>query len=88
MAEMQNSHLESLFEGDSYRKKTMIDANIYPQFMIMNQDFNLQSTMHKAILLKAVKSLKILIDMVFENLNKLEYKDIMMFDLSILIGED
>ena len=44
--------------------------------------------MHKAILLKAVKSLKILIDMVFENLNKIEYKDIIMFDLSILLTDD
>jgi hypothetical protein len=88
MSDSQNSHLESLFEGDTYRKKTMIEANIYPIFMILNFDLNLQSTIHKAILLKAVKSLKILIDMVFDNLNKMEYRDMIMFDLSLLLRDD
>lgn len=66
---IQLSHLESMFEGDGYRKKTMIDANIYPPSLILNHDLNLSSTIQKAIQLKAVKSLKLLIDMVFENLN-------------------
>lgn len=83
----QFSHLEALFEGDNYRKKSMIEANVYPQALILNLDLNLSSTIQKAIMLKAVKSLKLLIDMVFENYNTIEYQEFIMYDLDLLLTE-
>ena len=62
----------------------MIDAQIYPRFLVVNQDLNLRSTIHRANDLNATMSLKLLLTAIFDKYNDLEYQKLIMFDLYYL----
>lgn len=56
-------------------------VGLYPKNMIVKSDFNMDSTIYRGILLNAHKSINLLISYIFDELNSIDYYNVIMLDL-------
>jgi hypothetical protein len=60
------SVLERILEGDGTRKQALLELEVFPAYQILSHDFNMDTTLYRCLQLGAIKSLKYLIEFVFE----------------------
>ena len=63
------------------RMRAFKSVGVYPKNNIIKSDFNLDSTIYRGILLNAHKSINLLINYIFDELNSIEYYNMIMLDL-------
>ena len=80
------SIIDELSSNDVMRKNAFKDANFYPKSLILHQDLNCIGTIERAIKFNNFKSLKLLLEFLFERLNTHDYHRFVMSDLLLILS--
>ena len=78
---IQKSVIEELLQGDNSRTKSFKDVEFYPKKMIVNFDFNFNTTIYRGLRMKSMQSIKYLLDFLFDECNSHDYYKLVMLDL-------
>lgn len=70
------------------RKKAFKEIYFFPDNMKLNYDFNMESTIQRAIYLKSYKSIKLLLQYIFEEENSSDYNNIIMMNFSQILQSE
>lgn len=81
MTHIQKSIVYELTNGDVSRQKSFQDVNFYPKLMMINFDFNLNTTIYRGLKMKSMQSIKYLLDYLFDEVNSVNYNRLIMLDL-------
>lgn len=73
--------VEELLQGDLSRTKSFKDVAFYPKKMIVNFDFNFNTTIYRGLRMKSMQSIKYLLDFLFDECNNSDYYKLVMLDL-------
>jgi len=65
--DIKQSIIEDLVNGDHARQQAFIELNFYPKNMIINHDFNFDTTLNRGLKLNSLKSVKYLLNYLFEH---------------------
>lgn len=89
--EEQESHIQKsivaeLLQGDRSRTKSFKDVDFYPRKMIVNFDFNFNTTIYRGLRMKSMQSIKYLLDYLFDECNSIFYYKLIMLDLHELMS--
>ena len=80
------SIIDELSSNDVMRKNAFKDANFHPKSLILQQDLNCIGTIERAIKFNNFKSLKLLLEFLFERLNTHDYHRFVMSDLLLILS--
>ena len=80
--------LYKLVVGDPLRKKAFTEINQYPENLKINFDFNMESTITRAMHFKSYKSIKLLLEYIFEEDNSNDYYNIIMMHFSEILRSE
>lgn len=80
------SVIEELSSNDVMRMNAFKDANFYPKSLIVQQDLSGVGTIERAIKFSNFKSLKLLLEFLFERVNTHDYHRFIMSDLLLILG--
>ena len=81
--------LQNILEGDQDRRKAFEDLGVFPTYQILAHDFNMDTTLYRALKMEAIKSLKNLVDYIFQTQNSnLNVSKHIMYDLPELLEEE
>lgn len=78
--------VERIANGDQVRRDVFHEVGFWPKVMILNQDFNNVGTAMRAIKFNSFKSLKIMLEFLFDSINIFAYQQYLMMDLKHLTG--
>lgn len=78
--------IEMVAAGDQVRRDVFREVSFYPKVMILNQDFNNVGTAMRAMKFNSFKSLKIMLEYLFDSVNTFDYQQFLMMDLLHLTG--
>lgn len=67
------SMIEMIASGDQVRRDVFREVSFYPKVMILNQDFNNVGTAMRAMRFNSFKSLKIMLEYLFDTVNTFDY---------------
>ena len=70
------------------RKKAFTEINQYPENLKINFDFNMESTISRAMHYKSYKSIKLLLQYIFEEENSVDYNNIIMMHFSEILRSE
>ena len=68
------------------RKKSFKDIDFYPRKMMINFDFNFNTTIYRGLKMKSMQSIKYLLDYLFDEVNDRVYYKLIMLDLHELMS--
>ena len=84
---MRGSIIDMLTTGDQLRRDTFKQIKMFPKLRLIQIDVNYRGTVERALQCSSFKSLKLLLDYFFENVNTQEYYNLLMHDLSIVLDQ-
>lgn len=73
--------IQELTQGDKLREQTFRDIGFVAKTRIINFDFNLNTTIYRALRMNAMQSVQFLLEKVFNEINTRDYYPIIMIDL-------
>ena len=68
------------------RAKSFKDIEFYPKQMMVNFDFNFNTTIYRGLKMKSNQSVKYLLDYLFDEINHINYYKLIMLDLHELMS--
>jgi len=75
------SILYNLVKGNPIRKQVFQDITFYPKNQVIQHDFNFDGTLYRGLKFKSIKSVKILLQYIFNKSSSNEYYELVMLDL-------
>lgn len=78
--ECPGSLINSLVQDDE-RRNMLIERKFYPKIMMVHFDFNMVSTVERAIKFKYFPSMNMILEKIFEHMNNYDYNPVIMSSL-------
>lgn len=78
--------MAELLQNDKSRTKVFKEVDFYPRKMIVNFDFNFNTTVYRGLRMKSMQSIKYLLDFLFDECNNITYYKLIMLDLHELMS--
>lgn len=78
--------MSEILQNDKSRTKVFKDVDFYPKKMIVNFDFNFNTTVYRGLRMKSMQSIKYLLDFLFDECNNINYYKLIMLDLHELMS--
>ena len=70
-----------LIKGDELRKEAFQEIKFYPKNQVIKYDFNFDTTINMGLRMQSIKSVTLLLNFIIDEINTLEYYDLIMLDL-------
>ena len=82
------SIVQDLIGEDKMREATFKVAGFYPKRLMINFDFNFNTTIYRGLKMKSMQSIKYLLDFMFKEVNSSEYYKLIMMDMHELMSSN
>jgi len=86
--EFDKSRINDILAGDKIRTQNFTAIGLSPWLSIINCDFNMNTTIYRALKMKAMFSLKIIYDYLFKKVNNRKYYTYVIMDLKYLLNTE
>jgi hypothetical protein len=83
--DIKNSVIHELAKGDFFRMDAFKAIDFYPKNLVIRYDFNFIGTLTRGLTMNSMRSVKIITEYILEDLASMDYYDIMMLELPMLI---